>query len=60
MKLGTKYGPNFFLWSKNLLELPVELPRGPAWPSDFELLGRVSELKFDREKMTRNLDIICF
>jgi hypothetical protein len=31
------------------LEPPVLSPKGPAWPADFELLRRLSELKFCRE-----------
>ncbi len=44
----SKSRPIFFLWLSAPLEPPVESPKGPAWPADFELLGRVSELKFDR------------
>jgi hypothetical protein len=31
------------------LESPVETPKGPAWLPDFELMERVSELKFFME-----------
>jgi hypothetical protein len=46
----SKSKPIFFLWSSAPLEPPVESPKAPAWPRDFELLERVSELKFGREK----------
>jgi hypothetical protein len=42
----SKSRPNFFLWSSAPLEPPVEMPKAKPWLSDFELLERVSELKF--------------
>jgi hypothetical protein len=47
--LGQNLDPIFFFWSSAPLESPVESPKGPAWLPDFELLARVSELKFCRE-----------
>ncbi len=42
--LRSKSRPIFFLWSSAPLEPPVESLKAPAWPADFELLRRVSEL----------------
>ncbi len=44
-----KSRPIFFVWSSNTLEPPVLSPKAQAWPADFELLRRLSELKFYRE-----------
>ncbi len=46
--LGQNLEPSFF-WSSAPLEPPVLRPKAPAWPADFELLRRLSELKFCRE-----------
>jgi hypothetical protein len=47
--LTSKSRPNFFLRSSAPLEPPVEIPEAKKRLPDFELLERVSELKFFRE-----------